>query len=73
MKVLYCSKDTADEAYVKEKLEGFDVVFSGESVGTVPADTEVQVLCVFVDSGTVDGAVMDKFPNLKLIATRSTG
>jgi D-lactate dehydrogenase len=38
----------------------------------IPAQTDFGALSVFVDS-TLNRAVLDKFPNLKFIATRSTG
>ncbi len=38
----------------------------------LPPDTDADIISVFVDS-TIDSAVIDKFPNLKFITTRSTG
>ncbi len=73
MKVLYCTKEVSEETAVREQLAGFDVVFSQAKVTELPGDPQVEALCVFVDSGNINGAVMDAFPGLKLIATRSTG
>jgi D-lactate dehydrogenase len=38
----------------------------------IPADTSADILCVFVGS-LVSKEVIEKFPNLKCVATRSTG
>lgn len=73
MKLLYCTKVADEERVVREKLNGWDSVFSEASVVELQADSAVEALSVFVDSGKVDAAVMDKFPALKLITTRSTG
>src|SRR3989338_5402125 len=50
MKVIYFGKEAWEEAYIKDKLPGVDVVNSPMGAGE-----------------------MDRFPKLRLIATRSTG
>lgn len=56
---------------MKEKLPGVDVAFR---LGTVQdtADGDADALCIFVNS-RVDAALLELYPKLKLIATRSTG
>lgn len=73
MKLLYCTKDASEEAHVREKLSEWDIVFTDAKIADVPGDATFEALSIFVDSGKIDATVMDKFPNLKLIATRSTG
>jgi len=61
-------KEYAEENSDVEK-EFFDEKISPEHL---PNESDVDILSIFVDS-KIDGAVMDRFPNLKFIATRSTG
>lgn len=72
MKLLYCAKPT-EEPSIHEALPDWDVVCTDAKIAEVTADATVDAVCVFVDSGKIDAAGMDKFPNLKLIVTRSTG
>ncbi len=74
MKIIFYSKESWEEQYVTAKLAGQEVVFrSGGSIADTSApDLSVDAISVFVDS-PVTKAVLDRFPNLKLIATRSTG
>ena len=51
------------------EVQFFDHVLDSEHV---PEDTNFDAISVFVDS-TIDASVLEKFPNLKFIATRSTG
>jgi D-lactate dehydrogenase len=74
MKVVYCAQDAWEETYIKERLPGIDVLFT---LGTLQehgalADADADVLCVFVSSH-VGATELDRFPKVKLIATRSTG
>ena len=64
MKVIYFAKEEWEKEYVKQRLPGVDFVQDG--------DADAEVLSVFVNH-PVDAAQMDKYPKLKLIATRSTG
>jgi len=74
MKVLYFSGEDWEEKYVEGKLDGVDVeIISGPIQGHPDLrDEEAEVLSVFVKSH-VGAQEMDRFPNIKLIATRSTG
>jgi D-lactate dehydrogenase len=64
MKLVYIAKEAWEENYFKEKLPEVEVVPAG--------DASAEALCVFVDH-PVGAADMARYPNLKLIATRSTG
>ncbi len=74
MKIAYCAKEAWEEAYIKEKLVGHEVVCKVGSLQehTDWSDPEAEVLCIFVNS-KAGAAEMDRFPATKLIATRSTG
>lgn len=74
MRIHYFSGEAWEEAFVREKLAGEDIVFHSESFGALPdlADPEAEVLCTFIES-PIGEAEMSRFPALKLIATRSTG
>ena len=74
MKIHYFSGEAWEEAYVREKLPGEDVVFHEGSLAANPDlnDPEATVLCTFIESPITE-AEMSRFPALKLIATRSTG
>src|SRR3989338_9822736 len=74
MKVIYFGKEAWEEAYIKEKLAGAEVIFYLGPIGQFPEarDSGAQVVSVFVNS-PMGAAEMDRFPKLRLIATRSTG
>lgn len=74
MKIHYFSGEEWEEAFVREKLAGEDIVFHQGSLSTNPelTDPEAEVLCTFIES-PIGEAEMNRFPALKLIATRSTG
>ena len=74
MKVIYFGKEAWEEAYIKDKLPGVDVVFYLGPIRqfSEERDTEAEVVSVFVNSPMGAGE-MDRFPKLRLIATRSTG
>ncbi|HEX8993941.1 MAG TPA: NAD(P)-dependent oxidoreductase [Candidatus Paceibacterota bacterium] len=74
MKIVYFAQEGWEEEFVKGKLQESEVRVV---VGTMQdhadlADAEAEVLSVFVNSH-VGATELDRFPNLKLIATRSTG
>ena len=74
MKVIYFGKEAWEEAYIKEKLTGAEVIFYLGPIGQFPEarDNDAEVVSVFVNS-PMGAAEMDRFPKLRLIATRSTG
>lgn len=64
-----------EEELLREIFSGDDLFVTADELeaGRVPEDArEAEVVSVFVDSH-IDAAVLEKLPNLKLIATRSTG
>lgn len=63
-----------EKEYLTKKLEGHEVVYYDDTLQdhTDLKDDSVDVLSVFVKS-PVSAKEMDQFPNLKMIATRSTG
>ena len=74
MKLVYIVHEEGEEQIVRGGLQGWDVVFANGALHeqTAIADPEAEALSVFVNS-KVNAAVMDRFPKLRFIATRSTG
>lgn len=72
MKLAYFG-DKKDEPQLKEMLPDLEIeVQEGPLLPQSEVPTGVDILSVFVDS-EVPKAVLDKFPNVKFIATRSAG
>ena len=74
MRIHYFSAEPWEEAYVREKLAGEEVIFHEHPLAAAPdlQDPAAEALCIFIDS-KIGEAELSRFPNLKLIATRSTG
>lgn len=74
MKIVYFSKEDWEEKYVKSKLPTDDLVFYSGTLQDYPdyKDKEVEILSMFTKSH-IGKEELDRFPNLKFIATRSTG
>jgi len=74
MKLVYFAKEDWEEGYVKERLSGVEMTAYAGPIQAHPdaRDDAAETLCVFVNSA-VGAAEMERFPKLKLIATRSTG
>lgn len=73
MKLIYFGQEAWEEQYVKTKLPGEKIVFKLGALQDAPAgDADAEALSIFVNS-RVDAAVLEKYPKLRLIATRSTG
>ena len=74
MKIIYFYNEDWEAGYVKERLVGHDVTFLKGITTDYPEmrDEQAEVLSVFVNS-PVGKAELDRFPNLKHIAARSTG
>ncbi len=73
MKIAFFEIRDCEETYVKARLQGDTLFFSPHVLSDKnlpPVDTDV--LCPFVGS-KVDKLVLDHCPQIKLIATRSTG
>lgn len=74
MKVGFFEIEGWEEKLIREKFPGQDVVVNGDKITQLclPDTRDFEIVSVFVDS-RIDTAVLDCFPNLKCIATRSTG
>ncbi|MFZ1075090.1 MAG: NAD(P)-dependent oxidoreductase [Minisyncoccia bacterium] len=74
MKIHYFSSEPWEGAYVRAKLPGEDIAFYEKPFAEYPelTDSDADVLCIFMESH-VGEAELNRFPSLKLIATRSTG
>lgn len=59
---------------MRSKLPGQDITFHQGPLSSFPelADPNASILCVFIET-PIGKAELDRFPGLKLIATRSTG
>ena len=74
MKILCCYTFDWEKEYIQKQLAGHDFVFVRGTIrdcSPMP-DPTVDGLCVFIDS-PITSSVFSKFPNLKFIATRSSG
>lgn len=75
MKLIYIAQEEWEQDYLKDKLTeaGWETDFyiAGDE-RALSGDTEAEALSIFITTH-IGTAEMDKFPNLKLIATRSTG
>jgi D-lactate dehydrogenase len=74
MKIVYFSREDWEEDFVKKQLPQKDIIFFEGTIQDSPTykDKDADTICVFVKS-TIGKEEMDRFPNLKFIATRSTG
>ena len=74
MKIKYCGQEEWEKEYITGKLAGHDVSFYLGSLQNNPdvRDESAEVISIFVNS-KMGAAEFDRFPNAKLIATRSTG
>jgi len=74
MKITYFYQKESEKEYFSKKLDGFDLDFLEGTIQENPeySDKETEILSVFVKS-EIGAEELDRFPNLKFIATRSTG
>lgn len=74
MNIAFFELEGWEEPIVRESLPGHEIFASQDKVTSLclPNTKDFEVLSVFIDS-RVDRAVLDCFPNVKLITTRSTG
>jgi D-lactate dehydrogenase len=74
MKIVYFSREEWEEDYVKGKLVEDDITFFRLPAQDYPTyeDKDAEILSIFVKSH-ISSDELDRFPNVKLIATRSTG
>lgn len=74
MQIHYFSSEPWEEEYVREKLPADQIIFHDKPLSAYPdlSDPDATALCAFIDS-PIGSTELDRFPSLKLIATRSTG
>ncbi len=74
MKIVYFSREDWEEDFVKRELPEDDITFFKGPAQDYPEhkDEDAEALCVFVKSN-ISKEELDRFPNVKFIATRSTG
>ncbi|MCL2860168.1 MAG: NAD(P)-binding domain-containing protein [Oscillospiraceae bacterium] len=74
MKITFFEITNLEKERFEKELQGHDVVFFEEKIQDVNTDkfSSSEVLCVFIHS-RVSEDILSKCPNLKLVATRSTG
>lgn len=74
MKIAFFEIEGWEEKIIKEKLIGHQVYFFNEKIDSflLPKENDFDIISVFVES-RIDSKVLDYFPNLKCITTRSTG
>lgn len=74
MRITYFYQEEFEKEYMSDKLSDHKVsfIFGGISEHRDFSDPDTETLCVFVNS-KIGATEMDRFPNLKYIATRSTG
>ncbi|MBI5530943.1 MAG: hydroxyacid dehydrogenase [Candidatus Doudnabacteria bacterium] len=71
MKILFIETENWEQEYLKEKFAGNELVFRNRPE-ILPEDANTEVLCTFLGC-PIAQAELEKMPNLKYIATRSTG
>lgn len=73
MKILYSYRTDEEKNYITDRLSGHDVIFHNGSLDTFVGDTAgIECVSIFVNSH-INSDLIVRFPNLKLIATQSTG
>lgn len=74
MKIVFFETENWEADYLKNQLSGFDVNFVSEKLTAENIETakEVEAISVFIDSQLTKD-ILEKLPNLKMIAVRSTG
>jgi len=73
-KIVFFDIEKWEEAFIKNSLSGFDSIITSEKLNenTVSKYQDAEIVSCFIYS-KLDKATLDKLPNLKFIATRSTG
>ncbi len=73
MKILYSYRTEEEKSHIAERLASFEVIFHQGPIDSFEGDRQgIECVSIFVNSH-IDLALMESFPNLKLIATQSTG
>jgi D-lactate dehydrogenase len=63
-----------EEEIIRNALDGNELFLSKEKIKefSLPSQTDFEIISIFVDS-RLDESILARFPNLRFIATRSTG
>ena len=74
MRIAFFETTDRDEAYLKDKLPGHDLVFHKEALNAETAEmaADCSIVSIFIYS-EITGDVLEKMPEVKAIMTRSTG
>jgi D-lactate dehydrogenase len=74
MKIVFFGLEEADQSYFSNSFDGAEVSFIKENLdeSNIEKAKEAEAICIFVDS-EINKNIIDALPNLKFIATRSTG
>ena len=72
MKIAFFEIKPEEKSFFEQNLKGHELYFFSETVNEYNGRSDFDVISVFVHS-KVDKNVLDKFPKLKYIQTRSTG
>ena len=74
MKMLCFYEKEWEKEYIQKKITNKKISFLKGNVGDYPDlnDKSAKILCIFTDS-FINKTTLKQFPNIKLIATRSTG
>ncbi len=74
MKIGFFEIKTWEAEYLKPKFSGHELVFSPQAINAelLPEEKDFDIISIFTDS-KIDSSVLSALPNLKLIATRTTG
>jgi len=74
MKLVYIAEEEWEQEYLEERLSeaGYETEFLISKDGELEGDADAEALSIFITTH-IGAKELDKFPNLKIIATRSTG
>ncbi len=74
MHISFFETESWEKDYLEKNLEGFELSFFGEklSIENVEKANNADIISIFTDS-PIDSAIFLTLPELKMIATRSTG
>ena len=73
-KIAFFEIEEWEKPYLKSKLKGYDILFFNNAINKTNINKfkDADIISVFIYS-KLDGVILNKLKNLKLIATRSTG
>ena len=74
MRIAFFETEACEDDFIRRELSAHDLLLSPDKLAalTLPLDNDFEAISVFVNS-RLDKQVLDYFPRLKFIATRSTG